>query len=236
LKSKLEKEGTVMSTARNKEASRQNNSPLKSVTRRDFVRQSALTLGSLSVLPQFAYTPAFLSNESFSDQTSASVNNEKLLLQNSAISAEWQLQPGGLKWIQIRDKRNGSSLHVPSPVFKLVFTDGTTADSSSLSIVAAPRVEKLQAIPNASRYSERIHGHQIVADFRDSNGKFEVQWRAILREGSHYVRQELTLKANSADLRLREIIPIDMAAPSAHVVGSVDGSPIVADNWFLGFL
>jgi hypothetical protein len=43
------------------------------------------------------------------------------------------------------------------------------------------------------------------------------------------------LKANSADLPLREIIAIFIEAPNARVVGSVDGSPIVAENWFFGF-
>ena len=219
-----------MNVTRNKDVSWQGNSPLKDVTRRDFVRQTALTLGSLSALPQFHRSLAL-----FSDETSAHVDNDKLVLQNSAISAEWQLQPGGLKWIQIRDKRNGISLRISSPVFKLVFTDGMTADSSTLFIAAAPRVEKLPAIPAASRFSQRVPGHQIVAEFRDSNGRFEVQWRAVLREGSHYIRQELTLKASSADQLLREVIPIYMAAPGARVVGTVDGSPIVVDSWFLGF-
>jgi hypothetical protein len=224
-----------MRVVRNNGASCQSMSLLNNVTRRIFMRQTALTVGSFSALPWFAHSPALFSNEFFSDETTASVKNEKLILQNSAISAEWQLQPGGLKWIQIRDKRNGASLQAPSLVFKLTFTDGTTTDSSALSIAAAPRVEKLRAIPTASRFSERIPGHQIVADFRDSNGRFEVQWRAILREGSRYIRQELTPKANNADLPLREIIPIYMEAPSGRVAGTVDGSPIVAGTWFLGF-
>jgi hypothetical protein len=221
-----------MSFLRKKEASWQSNSPVKNVTRRDFVRQTAMTLGSLSALPRFAYTPALFSNEFFPDETSVRVDNEKLLLQNSAISAEWQLHPGGLEWIEIRDKRSGTSLHAPGPVFKLSFTDGTTADSSTLSLAAGPRIEKLHAVPSASRFSERIPGHQIVANFRDSNAKFEVQWRAILREGSHYIREELTLKANNADLPLREITPIYMGAPSGRVLGSVDGSPVVVESWF----
>jgi hypothetical protein len=218
-----------MSFARSNEAGLQINPSLKNVTRRDFVRQSALTFGSLSTLSQFAHPLAL-----FLDETSAHVDNEKLVLQNAKISAEWQFQSGGLKWIQIRDKRSGASLRASGQVFKLVFTDGTTADSSTLSVAAAPRIEKLRAIPTASRSSERIPGHQIVADFRDSNGQFEIQWRAILREGSHYIRQELTLKANNADLPLREIIPIYTEAPNGRVMGSVDGSPIVIESWFLG--
>jgi hypothetical protein len=219
-----------MNVVRNKRAGWQSNPTLKNATRREFVQQTALTLGGSFALSQLPHPLAL-----FSDETSAHVNKDKLVLQNSAISAEWQLQPSGLKWVQIRDKRNGTSLHAPSQVFKLVFTDGTTVDSSKLSIAGTPRVEKLNAIPGASRFSERIPGHQIIVDFRDSNGRFEVQWRAILREGSHYVRQELMLKANRADLPLREIIPVDLEAPGGHVVGSVQGSPIVVESWFLGF-
>ena len=218
-----------------KELSLQNHWPQKTMTRRDFVRHAALTLGGISILPRFPLGLALFGNEFLQDEVSARVINDRPTLQNSAISAQWQLQSGGLNWIEIRDKCNGAILRGPGTAFQLTLADGSRFDSSTLRISTAPRVEKLREVPGAPRYSERVPGHQIVAEFRDSKGRFEVEWRAILREGSHYIRQELTLRASRADLPLREVIPIDIEAPSGRVAGTVDGSPIVVDTWFLGF-
>ena len=106
----------------------------KTVTRRDFVRQTSLTLGSCAPLPHFHLGFGSFPNAFFFDETSARVNGKQLSLQNDSIAAEWRLSSNGLLWIEIRDKHSGDSLRVPSPAFKLTFTDGTSIDSNALRI------------------------------------------------------------------------------------------------------
>jgi len=55
----------------------------------------------------------------------------------------------------------------------------------------------------------------------------------VLRDGSDYVRWELTLEALGAALAVREVTLFDFALAGARVVGTVAGSPIVAGNLFL---
>jgi hypothetical protein len=203
------------------------------LTRREFVRQTALVLGTFPTLPKYAC--GISPHDILADETSAQANDRRLLLQNSLISAEWQLESSGLKWIAITDKRSGKGLNTSGPAFTLKFSDGSSPDSTALRIASIPHAEKLLGDPHASRYSERVPGYQITALLSNSKGNIEVEWRAILRDGSHYIRQELTIKAADADLPLREVILIDLKAPDGRVVGSVDGSPIVFENWFLGF-
>jgi len=205
------------------------------LTRRNFVRQTALSAAGLSALPHFLQALAIPSLESSMDQASARIDGAKLTLQNSAISGEWQAQSSGLHCIEIRDKRNGKSLASPGPAFKLSFQDGGSVDSNALRLAKTPRAEKLSVNPNASRLSERLPGHQLTALLRSSDGKREVEWRAILREGAHYIRQELTIKATTVDLSLRDVILIDRTDQTARVVGTVDGSPIVSETWFFAF-
>ena len=58
----------------------------------------------------------------------------------------------------------------------------------------------------------------------------------MLLEGSHYIRQIVTIAAaGEKDVPISRVQLIDLALPGAHVVGSVDGSPIVAGNLFVGF-
>jgi hypothetical protein len=60
-------------------------------------------------------------------------------------------------------------------------------------------------------------------------------WKVLLREGSSYVRQELTLHAEDQDVFVKEIILFDQAIKGAKTVGKVDGSPVVADTFFVGY-
>ena len=57
----------------------------------------------------------------------------------------------------------------------------------------------------------------------------------ILLEGSHYVRQVVTVKAVGADVPISRAELIDLPLRGASVSGSVLGSPIVAGNLFVGF-
>ena len=74
-------------------------------------------------------------------------------------------------------------------------------------------MEPLAANPSASRLAERIQGRSIAVTLRDAEGRIEVQWRGILRDGSAYVRQELTVRALAGDVPLREISLFDFTAP-----------------------
>ena len=59
-------------------------------------------------------------------------------------------------------------------------------------------------------------------------------WRAILRDGANYLRQELEIAAVAEGLAIAEVTWLDAVLPGARVVGRVDGSPIVAGDLFLG--
>ncbi len=206
---------------------------VREMTRRAFVRHTTLAIASCCALPSRTF--ALLSSGSDADNVSARAREGSLLLENGAIRAEWRLDSGGLHAMALRDKRNGTSLGDPVPVFRLSFLDGSAVDSAGLVVTATPRVENLAPVSVASRYSDRVPGKQIVAAFRDLVRNVEVEWRAILREGSHYIRQELVLKAPGGEVPIHEIILVDVEARNSRVAGSVDGSPLVAGEWFLGF-
>ena len=63
----------------------------------------------------------------------------------------------------------------------------------------------------------------------------EATWHAVLRDGSRYLRQEVTLNALREPLAVREIVLVDVALPGATVVGEVKGSPIVAGRCYTAF-
>jgi len=57
----------------------------------------------------------------------------------------------------------------------------------------------------------------------------------VLRDGANYVRQHVQIRAKGEPVELRELVLLELSAPGAEVVGSVDGSPVVAGNFFLAY-
>ena len=57
----------------------------------------------------------------------------------------------------------------------------------------------------------------------------------MLRDGSTYVRQEVTLRPAGCDLLVKEIVLFDQLVPGAQTDGTADGSPVVAGNFFFGY-
>lgn len=198
-------------------------------SRRQFVRQAA-RLGLLGAMP--------LLDIACSTRGGASRVNEPgktLTLANQLIRAEWNLASQGC-WIErVQDLRSGQAISGPRPVVTLMLTDGITVSSASVHAVGAPLEETLAPNPQASRLSERLAGRQIVAAFEDPQGRVRISWRAILREGSHYIRQEVTLQAIGGSLPIGEIRLLDFDIPGAQVSGRVRGAPVTAGGWFLGF-
>lgn len=120
-------------------------------------------------------------------------------------------------------------------VFVLTLRDGRVLRSSTMSIKDGPRIEDLSTEPGASRAAQHLPGRQVVMRFEDSDGQLTVTWRGILRNGSNYIRQEISLKANGHDAAIQQVKLFDFRAPSARVVGSVKGSPVISGDAFFGF-
>ena len=87
----------------------------------------------------------------------------------------------------------------------------------------------------ASRDSDRLAGKEVCTDFNDPTTAAEDEWCAIVRDGSNYFRQQITIHANAKPLPITEIRMLQFKDAGAHVVGSVKGSPIADDTMFFGF-
>jgi hypothetical protein len=158
---------------------------------------------------------------------------DELTLGNAAITATWTTSGGVFRPARMFDGLNKSVLPTSAHAFVLTFADRSTLRSSDMRITVPPRTEALTAHPGASRKAEQLAGHQITVTLRDTSGRVEAVWRGILRDGSKYIRQEVTLRAVGAELPLREISLLDFNAANAMVPGTVRGTPIViGDAYF----
>lgn len=98
------------------------------------------------------------------------------------------------------------------------------------------RVEQktLSGNPKALRLSERFPGKMLTASFVSLDGKIKVTSQIILRDGSHYLRQKLTITATE-DMAMQGIVALQCKLfGKAKVLGNTRGSPIVSDGIFAG--
>ncbi len=113
--------------------------------------------------------------------------------------------------------------------------EGSVLRSSDFKMLAPPVLEEIPAAINSSKGADRVPGRQIRIELEDSSGKLRVTWKAILREGANYVRQEVTVHAADQPFALAQIGLVDAVAPGAVVSGRVKGSPVTAGTWFFAF-
>ena len=165
----------------------------------------------------------------------AAIQGDKLSLSNSAIEAEWQVHESGLVASTLTDRLTNRTISMPPNAFVVSLRDGTVLKSSDMHVITPPHIEKLEPDPTASQLAARFGGWQIEVGLRDLDNRLQVTWRAVLRDGSAYVRQEVTLNAIGKDLPISSVRLVDVTIPGVRVYGAVKGSPIVAGNLFFGF-
>jgi len=151
---------------------------------------------------------------------------------NDRILGTCRVTDGRLQAFAIEDRVAGTRITPGAAVFTVGIRNGVVIEAHKMRVVAGPRVEKLVAVPNASRLAERLPGQAIAVDLEDSGKRLRAEWRAVLRDGSSYLRLELVVRALSGEIPVEQVTLVNAAADEARVVGSVKGSPVVAGSAF----
>ena len=102
-------------------------------------------------------------------------------------------------------------------------------------------VENLTGDKEAAKGAFRFDGKAIKAVFtyKDNKADLTVVWRAILRDGSHYLRSKMEITANK-NTRMYSMIPLKYEVDNSRggmvpkVVGNTRGAVLVSDKLFAG--
>lgn len=163
----------------------------------------------------------------------ARINSDRSgTIANNAIAADWKIDYGHVAGIMIRGLNGDAPLETHEP-FALAITGMGVLHVADFSLNGEPSVEKLIAQPDASRLSDRLPGTAVR--FSMTDGAVRVEWSLVMRSGSEYLRQELTIHAGNIPLKLSDVRMVDFDAPGAMLTGTVLGTPIVTGNYYLGF-
>jgi hypothetical protein len=155
-------------------------------------------------------------------------------LKNHAIGAKWSVAEGKVNNLVVTDRMHGTELHVAVP-FAILLKDGSIYNASILKLTGQPAQHELTPRPEASRFADRVHGEEFDFPLESSDHSLRVVWSLILLDGSSYLRQLVAITAVGQEVPISRVELIDLPLRGAHVSGSVAGSPIVAENLFVGF-
>jgi hypothetical protein len=153
---------------------------------------------------------------------------------NRTIAAEVTWSGGHLHLASAKDLRSGRRLSLRES-FVIHMKNGTEIDSSQFQVIGLPVSSDIGRNPESSRAAERLSGKQLCANLNDRQSQLHVKWCLVERDGSPYLRQQLTIQAVDHALEIASIEMFRVEDPMARVVGSVNGSPVVSDTFFLGF-
>ncbi|MGH8022295.1 MAG: enterotoxin [Limisphaerales bacterium] len=156
-------------------------------------------------------------------------------LEDDSIGWKWRCVEGRFQPISLDDRINGTSLPLTGDCFKLVFGNGAVLKSSDFTLRALPRVELLEPEPSSPVAAKHLSGKELVVQFFAPKEKLSAEWRVILRNGSTYFRQELALRAGGKGVFLKRIVLFNQKVAGAATEGTVEGSPVVAGNFFFGY-
>ena len=119
-------------------------------------------------------------------------------------------------------------------LFAVTSREGIRRGARQFSLYGKLTCRRVEARPQAARAAERRAGVAVTGIFSDAVTGLHVTWRAVLRDGTNYVREEASFVADKS-IDLAAIAMIDTRLDRARAEGTADGSPLVAGDDFYGF-
>lgn len=153
-------------------------------------------------------------------------------LGNDLLKATYEWRGGKLRFAGCE------ALHLlpQNNLFEIILNDGKRFTSSEMQLQGVG-VRRLVPDNSAARGSSKCYGQAIWADF--TLGDITVKWQAVLRDGSHYLRTELTL-ISSKDVEMKGVTAMTYnmqcndAFQMPEVVGNTRGAVIANNLIFAG--
>lgn len=137
----------------------------------------------------------------------AQVSNGIGTIGNKLFTATFRKSGSGVVFGGMKTANGKELAKADTNIFTLNLKNGTKLTSKEM------KCQGMEAMPlaaekNSFQLGKRFPGQSLTATFTDSASSLTVEWKAILRNGSHYLRQEFTIKAGE-DVAFENLIPLE---------------------------
>ena len=199
----------------------------------------AVNVATLPTLPACeAYANAWVYPKQQENVGAASISEEDgvYILSNKVLAAGF-MKVGEALYFAGSDAMN---LVAGTEPFTVAFGAGDNVPASAMTLKGV-ETKALAADITAIGGAEHFAGVALVAEYEYTykGAKIEIVWRAVLRDGSHYLRTEMELKGVD-DVDMYNVIPMiynvdtQAAGSTPKVVGNTRGATLVSDRIFAG--
>ncbi|CAG9259557.1 conserved hypothetical protein [Paraburkholderia unamae] len=153
---------------------------------------------------------------------------------NDAIALRWTLKDERLADFSLIDGIRTHTLPIVAP-FALSRADASVVGVDELRLLAPLSESTLEPDCQALRLADRIAGRRVSATLGDKEGRLKVRWSVEQREGSQYLRMQLAVTALLQDEAITVVSLLEARAANPQASLETTGTPVVADNFYLGF-
>lgn len=168
-------------------------------------------------------------------RTKAEIKGNELILSNKAIKAEWSLKGGVISMENIENKYDGQTAQLQHiTLFAIELEDGERYTNHDFQFQQKPEIAEIAATDSLPTEALRFAGKEISALLADKSGNITIRWKAQLRNGSNYIRQNIEIKTVKEAVKIGRVTFFDGKLNGASYAGSVLGSPILYKNFFFG--
>ena len=162
--------------------------------------------------------------------------NDVYTLSNKVLAASWMKLGDALYFAGSK----AMDLVAGTEPFTVAFGSGDNVSASAMTLKSV-ETKTLAANKTAIGGAEHFAGVALVANYEYTykGAKIEIVWRAVLRDGSHYIRTEMELKGVN-DVDMFNVIPMiynvdtQAAGSTPKVVGNTRGATLVSNKIFAG--
>lgn len=164
-----------------------------------------------------------------------SLTEKQASLSNDLFTATFGKTADGVVFKGMKTADGKSLVRGGTDIFEVRLADGKQYRSADMKMSNLKSVN-FKADENAVQLAAREPGKALTATFTAPDGSFRIKWRAILHDGSHYLRQEFSVIAVK-DVAFHSLTPLlyDVAGQTPTISGNTTRGHVVAnDVLFMG--
>jgi hypothetical protein len=180
-------------------------------------------------------TEAFFPGE-YPGEASCKLSGNSLILFNDAINAEWGIDDNSVFLKTVTNKFDGQTVNLANVIlFAIELDGGKQLTNLDFKLKSQPAEMKLEVSDTVPTKALRFPGREISASMVAEDDNIEILWKAQLRNGSNYIRQNIQITVVNKPVRISKVTFYDGKLQGAEYSGMVIGSPIHYRNFFFGF-